>query len=46
MRAPPFVLYSSLVLAHPGHGETGLLHSHGEWFILVVALVLWRALRR
>jgi hypothetical protein len=46
MRALPFVLYSNFVLAHPGHGEAGLLHSHGEWIILVVALVLWRALRR
>jgi hypothetical protein len=46
MRALPFVLFSNLALAHPGHGEIGLLHSHGEWIILVVALVLWRALRR
>ena len=46
MRALPFLLYSNLVVAHPGHGESGLLHSHGEWIILVVALVLWRALRR
>jgi hypothetical protein len=46
MRALPFLLYSKLVLAHPGHGETTLLHSHGEWIILVVALILWRALRR
>jgi hypothetical protein len=35
-------------LSHPGHGEPGLLHSHGEWIVLVlvVALVLWRVLRR
>ena len=46
MRALPFLLFSNLVLAHPGQGETGLLHWHGEWIILVVALVLWRALRR
>jgi hypothetical protein len=46
MRALPFLLYSNLVLAHPGHGEPGLLHSHGEWIMLVIALILWRALRR
>jgi len=46
MRALPFLLSSNLVLAHPGHGETGLLHSHGEWIVLIVALILWRALRR
>jgi hypothetical protein len=46
MRALPFLLFSSLVLAHPGHGETSALHSHGEWIMLVVALIVWRALRR
>ena len=46
MRYLPFILYSSVVLAHPGHGEPGFLHFHGEWIVLVVALVLWRALRR
>jgi hypothetical protein len=46
MRALPFLLFSNVVFAHPGHGESSLLHSHGEWIILVVALLLWRALRR
>jgi len=46
MRALPLVLFSNLALAHPAHGETGLLHSHGEWIVLVVVLILWRALRR
>ena len=39
-------LAATHVIAHPGHGEPGLLHSHGEWIVLLVALVLWRALRR
>ena len=41
-----FILHSGLVSAHPGHGESGLLHSHGEWIVLIVALVLWQVLRR
>lgn len=40
------VFLASPVLAHPGHGEPGLLHAHGEWIILAVALLAWRALRR
>ena len=46
MRYLPFLLLSTAALAHPGHGEPGLLHTHGEWIVLVVALVLWRMLRR
>ena len=46
MRYLTFLIYSNIALAHPGHGEAALLHSHGEWIILVVALVIWRALRR
>ena len=44
----PAVLFiaATEALAHPGHGEPGLLHSHGEWIVLVVALLVWRALRR
>jgi len=40
------VFLAGPALAHPGHGEPGLLHTHGEWIVLIVALVLWRALRR
>jgi hypothetical protein len=39
-------LAATNALAHPGHGEPGLLHSHGEWIVLALALVLWRLLRR
>jgi len=28
MRYLPFILFSSSVLAHPGHGKPGFLHFH------------------
>jgi len=28
LRALPFLLYSGLMFAHPGHGKPGLLHFH------------------
>ena len=40
MRYLPFILFSSSVLAHPGHGRPGFLHFH-EFSdgLMVVALV-------
>lgn len=34
--------------ANPGHGAAGLLHSHGEWLLLLVVAVglLWWAWKR
>jgi hypothetical protein len=28
IRALPFLLYSELLLAHPGHGKPGFVHAH------------------
>ena len=42
-------LYSAGALAHPGHGQPDLLHSHGEWLLLVVAIaavICWTILRK
>jgi len=41
--------YSAGALAHPGHGQSDLLHGHGEWLLVVVAiaaLVCWKVLRK
>ena len=48
MRALPFLLFSNLVLAHPGHGKPGLMHFHefSDWLLIVdrpgaVGLLCW-----
>jgi len=41
--------YSSVALAHPGHGQPDVLHGHGEWLLLVVAIAAvigWKILRK
>ena len=49
MHVALFFLYSGSVLAHPGHGQSDLLHRHGEWLLLVVAIaavICWQILRK
>ena len=49
IRSLPFLFYSSLLFAHPGHGKSGLLHFHefsdGLLVVCVVVaagLLWWR----
>lgn len=49
MQAALLLFYSGSLLAHPGHGQPDLLHGHGEWLLLVVAIaavVCWKILRK
>ena len=49
MKAAMLLLYAGSALAHPGHGQPDLLHGHGEWLLIVVALavfVCWKILRK
>jgi len=41
IRALPLVLFSNLVLAHPGHGKLGLVHFHefSDGLLIVFGLV-------
>jgi hypothetical protein len=41
MRALPFLLFSDVVLAHPGHGRPGLLHFHefSDGLMILIGLV-------
>jgi len=41
--------YSGVALAHPGHGQPDVLHGHGEWLLIVLAVavfVCWKILRK
>ena len=52
MRALPFVLFSNVVLAHPGHGKPGFVHFHefSDGLMILIGLVavglLWRAWKK
>jgi hypothetical protein len=42
MRYLPFILFSSSVLAHPGHGKTDFIHFHefSDGLLIGIALVV------
>lgn len=42
-----FFLAADPAFAHPGHGAPGLLHLHGEWLLVALAVGLaWWVWRR
>ena len=49
MRSALLLLYTGVTFAHPGHGQPGFLHGHGEWLLIVApiaAFVCWKLLRK
>jgi hypothetical protein len=49
MKLAFLLMYAGAALAHPGHGQPELLHGHGEWLLIVIAIAAfigWKVLRK